>query len=141
MPAREPKPRDEVTSLATVAALIGEPSRAAVLTALMADRALSATELAAVAAVAKPTISSHLEKLLEARLVTVERQGRHKYFRLAGPEVGEALESLLGLAFRGTGVRLRGVPADPALRRARQCYDHLAGDLGVRIHEHLLRSG
>jgi DNA-binding transcriptional ArsR family regulator len=141
MSAKEPTPRDEITSLATIAAVIGDPSRAAVLTALMADRALSATELAAVAAVAKPTISSHLDKLLAARLVTVERQGRHKYFRLAGPEVGAALESLLGLAFRGAGARLRGIPADPALRRARQCYDHLAGDLGVRVHEHLLGSG
>jgi DNA-binding transcriptional ArsR family regulator len=134
-------PADEVTSLATIAALIGDPSRAAVLTALMADRALSATELAGVAAVAKPTISSHLEKLLEARLVTVERQGRHKYFRLAGPEVGAALESLLGLAFRRGGSPLLGVPTDPALRRARQCYDHLAGHLGVRILDHLLASG
>jgi DNA-binding transcriptional ArsR family regulator len=132
---------NEVASLAAIAALIGDASRAAVLTALMADRALSATELAAVAAVAKPTISSHLDKLLAAGLVTVERQGRHKYFRLAGPEVGAVLESLLGLAFRGDSPRLRGAPADLALRRARQCYDHLAGDLGVRIHEHLLDTG
>jgi len=131
----------EVASLAAIAALIGDASRAAVLSALMADRALSATELAGVAAVAKPTISSHLHKLLAAGLVTVERQGRHKYFRLAGPEVGAALEALLGLAFRGDGPHLGGVPADPALRRARQCYDHLAGNLGVRIHEHLLHIG
>lgn len=131
----------ESASLAAVAALIGEASRAAVLTALMADRALSATELAAVAAVAKPTISTHLEKLLAAGLVSVERQGRHKYFRLAGPEAGAALESLLGLAFRDGHPRLRGAPADPALRRARQCYDHLAGELGVQIYEHLLRAG
>lgn len=131
----------EFAALAAIAALIGDASRAAVLTALMADRALSATELAAVAAVAKPTISSHLDKLLVAGLVTVERQGRHKYFRLAGSEVGAALESLLGLAFRGDSPRRRGVPADPALRKARQCYDHLAGDLGVRIHEHLLDTG
>lgn len=131
----------EVAALAAVAALIGDASRAAVLSALMADRALSATELAAIAAVAKPTISSHLDKLLAAGLVTVERQGRHKYFRLAGPEIGAVLESLLGLAFRGDNPRRRGVPADPALRKARQCYDHLAGDLGVRIHEHLLATG
>jgi DNA-binding transcriptional ArsR family regulator len=134
-------PKGEVASLATLAALIGDPSRAAVLTALMADRALSATELAGIAAVAKPTISSHLDKLVEARLLTVERQGRHKYFRLAGPEVGATLESLLGLAFRGAGGQPRSLPADPAMRRARQCYDHLAGDLGVRIHEHLLQTG
>lgn len=131
----------ESASLAAIAALIGEASRAAVLTALMADRALSATELATVAAVAKPTISSHLEKLLAAGLITVERQGRHKYFRLAGPEIGATLESLLGLAFRKATTRPRGGPGDPALRRARQCYDHLAGELGVRIHEHLLHSG
>lgn len=131
----------ESDSLAAVAALIGESSRAAVLSALMADRALSATELATIAAVAKPTISNHLDKLRAAGLITVERQGRHKYFRLAGPEVGAALESLLGLAFRGGDSRRRGAPADPALRRARRCYDHLAGELGVEIHEHLLEAG
>lgn len=131
----------ESASLAAVAALVGDPSRAAVLTALMADRALSATELAAIAAVAKPTISNHLDRLRAAGLITVERQGRHKYFRLAGAEVASALESLLGLASRGRNPRLRGAPADPALRRARQCYDHLAGELGVQIHEHLVRTG
>ncbi|MEO8276881.1 MAG: winged helix-turn-helix domain-containing protein [Thermoanaerobaculia bacterium] len=131
----------EIESLAGIAALIGDPTRAALLTALMADRALSATELAAIAHVAKPTISSHLEKLRVAGLISVEPQGRYKYFRLAGPEVAATLEAILGLAFRSPPAPPRRLPADPELRKARRCYDHLAGTVGVRVHEQLLESG
>ena len=125
-------------SIAKVAALIGDHARAEVLTALMADRALTATELAGIAGVTKQTISAHLAKLLDAGLVAVEHQGRHRYFRLADPDVAALLESLMGVAFRTGAVRLRSSPREPALRKARVCYDHLAGELGVMAYESLL---
>lgn len=125
-------------NIARVAALIGDHARADVLTALMADRALTATELAGVAGVTKQTISAHLAKLLDAGLITVEHQGRHRYFRLADQDVAQLLESLMGVAFRTGAVRLRSSPREPALRKARVCYDHLAGELGVAAYEALL---
>ena len=125
--------------IARVAALIGEPARAEMLTALLADRALTATELAQHAGVTKQTASAHLAKLLDAGLVAVERQGRHRYVRLAGRDVAQLLESLMGVAFRTGAVRLRASPREPALRRARVCYDHLAGELGVQLLESLQR--
>ena len=121
-----------------IAALIGDHARAEVLTALLADRALTATELAAVAGVTKQTISAHLAKLLEAGLVAVESQGRHRYFRLADHDVAMLLESLMGVAFRTGAVRVRSSPREPALRKARVCYDHLAGELAVAAHEALV---
>jgi DNA-binding transcriptional ArsR family regulator len=122
-----------------IAALIGDHARAAVLTVLLADRALTATELAAVAGVTKQTISAHLSKLADAGLVEVEAQGRHRYFRLADQDVAHLLESLMGVAFRTGAVRTIASPREPALRRARVCYDHLAGEIGVGIYENLLR--
>ncbi len=127
--------------IARIAALIGDSARAEVLTALMADRALTATELADVAGVTKQTISAHLAKLQEAGLLAVEQQGRHRYFRLADRDVAELLESLMNVAFRAGAVRMRASPREPALRRARVCYDHLAGEVGVQFYESLLRQG
>jgi DNA-binding transcriptional ArsR family regulator len=126
-------------SIVGIAALIGDHARAEALTALLADRALTATELAEVAGVTKQTISAHLAKLVEAKLVAVESQGRHRYFRLADPDVAELLESLMGVAFRTGAVRVRSSPREPALRKARVCYDHLAGEVGVRIYENLVK--
>jgi DNA-binding transcriptional ArsR family regulator len=125
-------------NIARVAGLIGDRARAEVLTALLADRALTATELAGLAGVTKQTISGHLAKLLEAGLVAVECQGRHRYFRLAGRDVAQLLESLMGVAFRTGSLRLRPGPREPALRKARVCYDHLAGELGVSMYEGLI---
>lgn len=125
-------------SIARIAALIGDHARADVLTALMADRALTATELAEVAGVTKQTISAHLAKLLDAGLVAVEAQGRHRYFRLADHDVAQLLESLMGVAFRTGAVRTRSSPREPALRKARVCYDHLAGEMGVAACDALL---
>ena len=122
-------------SIVRVAALIGDHARAEVLTALLADRALTATELAGIAGVTKQTISAHLAKLRGAGLVSVEHQGRHRYFRLADHDVAQLLESLMGEAFRTGAVRLRSSPREPALRKARVCYDHLAGELGVLAFE------
>ncbi len=121
-----------------IAALIGDHARAEVLTALMADRALTATELAKAAGVTKQTLSAHLAKLREAGLITMEPHGRHRYFRLAGPDVASLLESLMGVAFRTGSVRPYASPREPALRKARVCYDHLAGELAVRMYEALL---
>ncbi|HJV51235.1 MAG TPA: helix-turn-helix domain-containing protein [Noviherbaspirillum sp.] len=121
-----------------IAALIGDHARAEALTALMSGRALTATELAAAASVTKQTMSAHLAKLLGAGLLAVEAQGRHRYFRLADEEVAHLLESLMGVAYMTGAVRLRSSPRDPALRQARVCYDHLAGELGVRIYANLL---
>jgi hypothetical protein len=106
----------------------------------MAGKALTATELAAEAGVTKQTASAHLAKLLDARLIAVDSQGRHRYFRLADRDVAQLMESLMGVAYRAGAVRLRSSPREPALRKARVCYDHLAGDLGVQLYDALLES-
>jgi DNA-binding transcriptional ArsR family regulator len=118
-----------------IAAMIGDHARSDMLTALLAGNALTATELAEVAGVSKQTTSAHLAKLLDTQLVSVESQGRHRYYRLAHRDVGELLESLMGVAFRTGALRVRSGPREPALRKARVCYDHLAGDLGVLIYD------
>jgi DNA-binding transcriptional ArsR family regulator len=120
-----------------IAALIGDHARAEILTALTGGQALTATELAGVAGVTKQTVSAHLAKLLDARLVAVESQGRHRYFRLDDQDVAQLLESLMGVAYRTGAVRLRASPREPALRKARVCYDHLAGELGVLVFDGL----
>jgi DNA-binding transcriptional ArsR family regulator len=127
----------EGPEIARVAALIGEPARANMLTALLAGQALTASELAGVAAVTKQTASAHLSKLLGACLVAVESQGRHRYFRLADRQVARLLEQLMGAASRTVAGAFRSGPQEPALRKARVCYDHLAGELGVLAFESL----
>jgi DNA-binding transcriptional ArsR family regulator len=124
-------------SIVRIAALIGDHARAEILTALMAGQALTATELADVAGVTKQTVSAHLAKLVDARLLAVQSQGRHRYFRLADHDVADLLESLMGVAYRTGAVRVRTGPREPALRKARVCYDHLAGELGVLVYEGL----
>ena len=124
-------------SIVRIAALIGDHARAEILTALMTGQALTAIELAAVAGVTKQTISSHVAKLLDAKLISVTNQGRHRYFRLADDDVAHLLESLMGVAYRTGAVRVRSSPREPALRKARVCYDHLAGELGVLIFDSL----
>jgi DNA-binding transcriptional ArsR family regulator len=126
-------------NIARIASLVGDPARSDALTALMTDRALTATELAAIAGITKQTMSAHLSKLVAAALVAVEQQGRHRYFRLADEDVAGLLESLMGVAFRTGAVRILSSPREPALREARICYDHLAGEVGVRVYEALLR--
>ncbi|PWF41882.1 ArsR/SmtB family transcription factor [Massilia glaciei] len=128
-------------NIINIAALIGDHARAEVLTALMSGMALTATELAAIAGVTKQTISGHLAKLLAAQLLVVEAQGRHRYFRLADADVAQLLESLMNVAFRTGALRLRSSPREPALRKARVCYDHLAGELGVHMYDRLTQAG
>jgi DNA-binding transcriptional ArsR family regulator len=119
--------------IAMVAALVGDPARANMLTALMTGRALTASELAHQAGITPQTASSHLSKLETGGLIEQEKQGRHRYYRLTDPDVAGVLEGLAGLAARAGHMRVRTGPKDPALRRARVCYDHLAGDLGVQM--------
>jgi DNA-binding transcriptional ArsR family regulator len=127
--------------IAAVAALLGDPARANMLTALMDGRALTASELAGEAGVGLPTASGHLSKLEAGGLVAVEKQGRHRYFRLSGSDVALVLEGLMGLAARTGAVRTRPGPKEPALRVARLCYDHLAGERGVALLDGLRRRG
>ena len=122
-------------NIVNIAALVGDHARTSMLTALLAGQALTATELAAEANITKQTASSHLARLLDAGLISVTRQGRHKYFKLAAPDVAQLLESLMGIAQRTGATRVRPGPRDPELRKARVCYDHLAGDFGVEIYD------
>ena len=119
--------------IAMIAALVGDPARSNMLTALMTGRALTASELAHQAGVTPQTASSHLSKLESGGLIEPEKQGRHRYYRLSDPDVADVLERLAGLAARTGHMRVRTGPKEPALRRARICYDHLAGDLGVQM--------
>jgi DNA-binding transcriptional ArsR family regulator len=129
----------EGPDIARLAALIGDPARANMLTALMDGRALTASELAAEAGVAKQTASSHLARLSEGGLLTCEAQGRHRYFRLAGEDVGRVLEALMGAADVRCPPRTRTGPRDPALRHACACYNHLAGEVGVLVYTRSVR--
>src|SRR5437899_683618 len=123
--------------ISMVAALVGDPARSNMLTALMSGRALTASELAQEAGITPQTASSHLAKLEAGGLIEPEKQGRHRYYRLTGSDVAHVLEGLAGLAARAGHMRVRTGPKDPALRRARICYDHLAGDLGVQMLDSL----
>jgi DNA-binding transcriptional ArsR family regulator len=127
--------------IASVASLIGDRARATMLMCLMAGRSHTATELARAASVTKQTASSHLSKLVDARLVAVESVGRHRYFRLADHDVGTVIEHLTGLAERIGATHMDSGPKDPAMRKARVCYDHLAGELGVLVFDSLTQQG
>ena len=127
--------------LAEIAALIGDPARANILSALMDGRALTAGELAWHAGVSAQTTSGHLAQLVAASLLAVERQGRHRYHRLATPELARAIESLMAVAAAGPKRHRPTGPRDEALRRARTCYDHLAGRLGTGLADSLRANG
>jgi DNA-binding transcriptional ArsR family regulator len=129
------------SDIAPAAALIADPTRASILRSLMPDRPLAAGELARMAGVSAATASFHLAKLLEGGLIAVARQGRHRYYRLAGPEVAAAIEAL-GLISPVLPVRtLRQSREAAALAEARTCYDHLAGRAGVELLDGMLRRG
>lgn len=130
--------------IAHIAALVGEPARTAMLMALMDGRALTARELADAGHITAQTASRHLSLLVEAGLLRLERQGRHRYHRLASADVARVLEGLMQLAVQQPAPAPRRMvvgPRDAALRTARTCYDHIAGRLGVAITEHLLAEG
>jgi DNA-binding transcriptional ArsR family regulator len=131
----------EGPDIAQIGTLIGDPARANMLTALMGGQALTATELAQAAGVTLQTASSHLSKLEHGGLLAQRKQGRHRYFTLADAAAGSLLESLMGFAASRGHVRHQPGPKDPALRKARVCYDHLAGDYGVRILDSFVARG
>jgi DNA-binding transcriptional ArsR family regulator len=128
---------------AEVAALAGDPARAAMLHALMDGRALTASELARVAGITPQTASGHLARMVAVGLLSVEKQGRHRYHRLASPTVAQMIESIMRVASSLPPMRppLSVGPRDAALRAARTCYDHLAGRLGVALADALVAGG
>ena len=137
-----------ISAFAETAALVGDPARANMLAALMDGRALTAAELARAAGITPQTASGHLARLTGAGLLAMERQGRHRYHRLASLDVARMLESIMSVAAGsggpdGTGRRAPIVvgPRDKALRRARTCYDHLAGQIAVAMTDRMLERG
>lgn len=128
---------------AQVASLAGDPARAGMLHALMDGRALTASELAHVARITPQTASGHLARMAAVGLLSVEKQGRHRYHRLASPAVAQMIESIMQVASGLEPARppLSVGPRDAALRAARTCYDHLAGRLGVALADALVAGG
>jgi DNA-binding transcriptional ArsR family regulator len=128
--------------VAELGALLGDPARANILAALIDGRALTATELAAIAGVAPQTASGHLARLTRSNLLALDKQGRHRYYRLASPLVGSMLESVMAVAAVQLPPRKAGPSRlDEAMRAARTCYDHIAGRLGVAISDALIARG
>ncbi|AMY03187.1 winged helix-turn-helix domain-containing protein [Mesorhizobium ciceri] len=128
----------EGPDIAGIASLVGDPARANMLNALMGGTALTASELALEAGVSLPTASSHLGKLMEGGLLTVASQGRHRYYGLAGPQVAGMIEAITGVAEAVGPKRVRPGPRDAAMRVARVCYDHLAGEQAVAMLDRLV---
>lgn len=127
--------------ISRIGQLIGDPARANILSALMSGKALTATELAQEAGVTLQTSSGHLSKLVEGGLVRMRKQGRHRYFALMDDEVAAVIEHLMHLAAMKGHLRTRTGPRDPALRDARVCYDHLAGNKGIQLYDALIANG
>jgi DNA-binding transcriptional ArsR family regulator len=127
--------------IARIANLVGDPARANMLTALMGGTALTASELALEAGVTPQTASSHLSKLMDGGLLTLAAQGRHRYYALANPQVAEMIEAITGVAASVGPQRVRPGPRDAAMREARICYDHLAGDQAVAMLDSFVARG
>jgi len=132
-------PLDTDTAIATLAGVMGEPTRARILVSLLDGRARTGTELGAIAEVGASTVSAHLQRLVAAHLVAVRRQGKHRYYSLTGPEVAALLEKMSALAGgRSAPYTCR---APERLRAARTCYDHIAGTVGVALRDRLTALG
>lgn len=123
-------------SMSNLAAAIADPSRVSILCALMDGRAWTATELSAVANIAPSTASAHLAKLLQNRLVSCLSQGRHRYYRLSGQDIAALLETLMGVSMQSEPKLDTRTPVH--LRKARTCYDHLAGEVAVGIYDFMV---
>jgi DNA-binding transcriptional ArsR family regulator len=132
---------NEDPRLAEIAALVGDPARANILTALLDGRALTASELAYFAGVSPQTTSGHLAKLTQSRMLALQKQGRHRYYRLATPQVGRMIESIMEVAVAAPPRYRPLSKVDTALRAARTCYDHFAGRLGVGLADALCQHG
>ena len=130
-----------MNDVATFGALLGQPARATMLLLLSDGRGLTATELAEAAGVTRQTASFHLSQLVDGQLLRVDRQGRHRYFRLAGSEIAELLASLRVVAAAPAAPSRPFGPHPTAMRQARMCYDHMAGELGIGVVDSLVRSG
>ena len=131
----------QLPSFAGVASLIADPARAAMLIALLDGRALPAGELAYAAGITAQTASSHLAKLRDGGLLSLETEGRHRYYRLAGAHIAQALEQLAAIRPAEPVRRMALSPRGRELRFARCCYDHLAGELGVAATRALQEKG
>lgn len=129
------------STIALVASLIGDAARANMLAALMGGEALTAGELAREAGVTAQTASGHLARLTDGGLLAMERQGRHRYYRLASPAVADAIQALMAVAVDGPSRHRPPGPRDAALRLARTCYDHMAGKLAIAVTDALHDAG
>ncbi|MDY8048031.1 winged helix-turn-helix domain-containing protein [Paenibacillus polymyxa] len=129
------------SNVAMIASLVSEPSRAAILTALLDGRFHTASELAHMAGIKPQTASFHLAKMTEAQVVTVEKQGRHRYYGIQDPEVARVMESFLSIAPPVPIHSFKHASENEALRLARTCYDHVAGQLGVHLMNFFIQKG
>ena len=129
---------DTAMEFSAAAALIGDRSRAKILWALLDGRSYTATELANFADLTRQAASNHLTKLIQGGLIVVEQQGRHRYFRLAGPEIARSIEGIARLIPTHKLERIKRPMPNRGLISARTCYDHLAGELAIKIQESLL---
>jgi len=129
------------SNVAMIASLVSEPSRAAILTALLDGRFHTASELAHMAGIKPQTASFHLAKMTEAHVVTVEKQGRHRYYGIQDPEVAQVMESLLSIAPPVPIKSFKQASENEAIRLARTCYDHVAGQLGVQLMSFFMQKG
>ncbi|NOU52281.1 helix-turn-helix transcriptional regulator [Pseudoalteromonas sp. JBTF-M23] len=128
-------------NIAYLGALVGDVARSKMLTALMSGKALTATELSLEANITPQTASSHLMKLVDSELITVRKQGRHKYFQLKDIQVAELIEKMLNMSASMAHTSIATGPTDERLKRSRICYDHLAGELGVQLFDTLQSNG
>jgi DNA-binding transcriptional ArsR family regulator len=131
----------ESPNIATLAAALADPARAAMATSLMDGRARTVTELGAATGLGKASASEHAGRLLDAGVLKADRQGRHKYLTLASPDAARLIEAMMALAGQAPGRLPQPGPRDPALREARLCYNHLAGAFGVQVYQSLSRRG
>jgi DNA-binding transcriptional ArsR family regulator len=130
-----------VNEVAEIASLVGDPARANILCALLDGRALTASELAYSAGISPQTASGHLAKLARANLIQLAKQGRHRYYRLTGPQIGHMLESIVSVANAAPPRYRPRTRREEHWRKARTCYDHFAGLLGVGIADSLSNHG
>ena len=131
-------------AFAEIGSLVGDPARASMVVALMDGRALTASELSAIAGITPQTASSHLSQLVASGLLAMKRQGRHRYHCLATPTIARMVEGMMAVASETSISRnpaVRTGPRDRAMRQARTCYDHLAGSVAVAIADAMVMRG
>lgn len=131
-------------AFAEIGSLLGDPARASMVVALMDGRALTATELSAIAGITPQTASSHLSQLVTSGLIAMKRQGRHRYHCLANPAIAQMVEGMMAVASERTISQNPGIPTGPrddAMRQARTCYDHLAGRIAVGMADAMVARG